>query len=486
MLKALMAAVLLALLAAGPAAAQGIGGSMGSPQILNVLILYEDDGGREQAPIATGTAPWASRPYTPSTVPRLDSFAAEGIAISQMHTQPVCTASRVMLLTGLLCTNSGVCANSSTLATSTVTLPDVIEASFPGRYEFVHLGKWGGVGTASGTAGDFGFDRRVGTVGNIPNYDYLSATDFELGRAPDETIAVTYPAGTYQTDQQTQTFRDEIDAARADGIPRFIILSHSSPHNGTGGRHDPADGTPYTATCPTYPSDDYPCFQAMFEDAANSAMDAVAYLTPAELASYLIVWIPDNGSDSGYFSGQPLDEWASVARGNIGKGTIYEPGTNVGAIIRYPRMHSNTKGMKIDAYVDTADLHATIIDILGANATPAGYVPDGVSFARLVTGDCTALDCDAAPKAHLYAVDGGDPDWRAVTDTASHWKLHHGNTGKGSELYDLDADPKEQNDLCAGDCAITTSGNAAICNALVAALAGFEGGGPLITCVAGP
>lgn len=121
--------------------------------------------------------------------------------------------------------------------------------------------------------------------------------------------------------------------------------------------------------------------------------------------------------------------------------TLYEEILHVPLIVAAPRVAART----VDALVSLDDLVPTVVDLVGA-ATPAAFL--GRSLAPALTGGAPP----AGPRFAECTRFGRDK--RAVLDWP--WKLIVDLTVGTFELYDLQADPREQHNVVATQRAIVT------------------------------
>lgn len=142
----------------------------------------------------------------------------------------------------------------------------------------------------------------------------------------------------------------------------------------------------------------------------------------------IVIFTTDNGSTGGL---------KATMRGREvkgGKTKVTETGIHVPLIVNCPgRIEA---GAVRDELVDFSDLLPTMLDLAGLKP-PSNVVLDGRSFAPVLRGDMT----DYVPKPWIYSQLGKN---RVVRD--KRFKLW--SNGK---LYDLAADPLEQNDLSGSD-----------------------------------
>ena len=161
-------------------------------------------------------------------------------------------------------------------------------------------------------------------------------------------------------------------------------------------------------------------------------------------------------SDNGIFQGQH--------RLSHGKQLPYEPAAQVPLIIRGPGFPA---GATYDGLTGLQDLTPTILDVTGQQLPPGAPQPDGVSLLQLVNGGITTDRPELLEVATTVKVVDGTttrqaarqrptryqqllttgPTWRIRgLVTQDGWKYLEFATGE-SELYDLNADPYELDNL---------------------------------------
>ncbi len=143
----------------------------------------------------------------------------------------------------------------------------------------------------------------------------------------------------------------------------------------------------------------------------------------------MVVFLTDNGPQQRRFNAN--------LRGL--KGTVYEGGIRVPCFMRWPGgIKAGTTDARISAHID---LMPTILDACGVNVPqlPHGRKIDGTSLLK-----------PAKERSLFFQWHRGDaPDpFRACAVLTERWKLV-GTAKQTAELYDLQADPAEANDLAA-------------------------------------
>jgi arylsulfatase len=120
-------------------------------------------------------------------------------------------------------------------------------------------------------------------------------------------------------------------------------------------------------------------------------------------------------------------------RRRFSKTVPYEGSTHIPLILSGPGIEADTRA---EVPVNTWDVAATILDAAGI-AVPEGHPLIGTSVLKLDTGDE-----DRVIVSHLFE---GSRRW--ISAISSRWKFIHSYGGGQDELYDLEADPWEQQNL---------------------------------------
>jgi arylsulfatase A len=189
---------------------------------------------------------------------------------------------------------------------------------------------------------------------------------------------------------------------------------------------------------PGYPS--RPAYAGLLEELDESVGRIVSAVDAAGLAQRtLILFLSDNGGlehEQGgrvVTSNQPL-------RGE--KGTLYEGGIRIPAIARWAN-HIPVTSL-CDTPATTMDLSPTVLELAEIRST-ANQPSDGVSLARLLRDPRTPLDREAL-YWHLPHYHHSSP---ASAIRQGDWKLIEFFESGECELYDLNRDRSEQQNLAA-------------------------------------
>jgi arylsulfatase A-like enzyme len=159
----------------------------------------------------------------------------------------------------------------------------------------------------------------------------------------------------------------------------------------------------------------------------------------------MVIFISDNGGIRAISKQKPLKG---------GKGSYYEGGIRVPLIIRYPQMTEN--GSICHTPVTNMDFFPTFLELSGASV-PEGYKLAGKSILSLLSekNDLEKRDLIWHFPVYLQAYDtnldeGRDPLFRTRPGSvirSGKWKLHQYFEDNALELYNLENDIGERNNL---------------------------------------
>lgn len=177
---------------------------------------------------------------------------------------------------------------------------------------------------------------------------------------------------------------------------------------------------------------------------------------PALRDNTLILICSDNGPEFGVGSAGPF-------RGS--KAMLYEGGIRSPLVVWGPGyMNASRSGTSNrDSFFSTLDIAPTLLSITGVSV-PAGTAFDGVSMRETLLGNSEAsrnqpLFFRRPPDRASFSGDNHLPDL-AVRD--GRWKLLCTYDGSSPQLYDLNADPSEKNNLAAAQATETARLTAAV------------------------
>jgi arylsulfatase A len=375
----------------------------------NILLIMSDDIGMECLATYGGES---------HKTPHLDALAASGLRFNHAHSQPLCTPSRVQLMTGIH--NNRNYLEFGRLDPEATTFANLLRDA---GYKTVIGGKWQLKGGYEGP-GRFGFDR------------YCL---WQLNRRPSR-----YPNPGLEIDGKQLDFKDGEFGPDivTDYLCRFIDENKDGPFL-----------VYYPMMLPHWPfvpTPDHPDYDPeMWRDAVDepggflgpkywpamvSHTDRMVGKMVAAIKrnglrdNTLILWTADNGT---------FDRLGNRFRGRDykgGKGSTTDNGTHVGFIASWPGVIK--AGQTSDSLVDFTDVLPTLADVTGAGM-PDGL--DGVSITPVFRGDPRNKD-------HIYcwySHDGQRDRASQHVRDATHKLYGNGN------FHDVVADPAERVNLAA-------------------------------------
>lgn len=350
--------------------------------------------------------------------PHLDAMAESGMRFDRFYAgAPVCSPTRASVLTGRANDRSGVKQHGYALRRQEQTIAEVLGDA---GYTTGHFGKWHlngirGPGVPvladdSHHPGHFGFDQ------------WLSVTNF-FDRDPIMSRMGEFE--TFSGDSSEIVIDEAIAFARSQSRqqrPFFAVVWFGTPHNPF--RAHPDDAEPFDDLDPQS-REHYGELVAM-DRSIGTLRESLRKLG---IADNTLVWFcSDNG-------GLPRIEPETVGglRGN--KGTLFEGGLRVPAIIEWPRRIA--AGQVTDTPACTMDIFPTLVDVVGLSRDVFALPQDGISLEGWFDG---APERRERPIPFRYQ---GKLAW-----IDNEYKLLANEPGRTSfQLFNLSEDPQETTDL---------------------------------------
>ncbi len=385
----------------------------------NVIVILADDLGFADAGF-NGCKDFAT--------PHIDHLARTGMRFTNaMVSHPFCSPSRAGLLTGRYQQRFGYENNPvynrddeiSGLPTTEITLANVLAGA---GYKTGQIGKW-----HLGAAPKFhplrrGFQEQFGFLGGGHDYFKSDLVDPDPREylIPMQRDGKPVPEAEYLTDAFSREACAFVRRHAPD--PFFLYLAYNSPHM-------PLQ-TPraYLDRVRDIADPIRRAYAAMICAMDDGIGRLTATLGDLKLENdTLVVFLSDNG---GPIAATHADN--HPFRG--AKGEVYEGGIHVPFLMRYPSRlpAGETYGSPISAL----DIFPTAAALAGA-PLPSGRIIDGVNLIPHVTGK-------GSPPPHdmIFWRKGGG---QAFAVRQGNWKLVR--IGDRTELYDLEADVSEGNDI---------------------------------------
>jgi arylsulfatase A-like enzyme len=392
----------------------------------NILLIVADDMG------------WADVGYhgSPIRTPHIDWLASEGVVLDQHYAAPMCTPTRVALLTGRYWSRFGnnKPSNERVLPWKTQTLARVLQSAgysscITGKWHLGSLPEWG--------PKKFGFDHSYGSLaGGVHPYNHLYKMEpYMKTWHRNDTLIEEEGHITDLIGMEAVKF---IETERK--APFFIYVPFTAVHDPfdepqawlDSAAHIEPDRRQYAA-----------CVQHM-DATIGKMIEALDHTGQRD--NTLIIFFSDNGGTDGdgslaYPGGKanaPIKGFNHPLRG--WKTQVYEGGIRVPAFIHWPK---KLKPAKVATPVHVIDWMPTICTLLDIPETE-GAKWDGVNIWPVLKGD----EYDKHANRELY--------WQGVNRKSAalrqgNWKLvvHRRNDEDKIELFDLSVDPFEKNNLAA-------------------------------------
>lgn len=386
--------------------------------------------------------------------PNLDQLAKSGIRFTQAYAaSPVCSPTRASLMTGKYPARLGITdwipgrqASGNRpeellrapefqlfLPAAETTLGELFRSS---GYVTGYIGKWHLGKDKVHFPGVQGFDQVTGTSPYGSPYNYHFPYQNSGGRQDD--LALTGREGEYLTDRLSAEAVKFVETQA--GKPFFLFLAHYAPHTPIQPRSDLLEKYERLKAKrqPELPVEN-PHYAAMVESLDEGIGRIIETLRRKNLLeNTLIVFTSDNGGltvPEGRFTPS-----TTVAPYRDGKGYLYEGGIRVPFLLYYPALAK--AGAVSDAVTFSADFFPSFSHLLKGKAMP-GNRTDGISWLPVLNGGMAAERTLYWHYPH-YSNQGGRPG-SAIRQ--GKWKLIEHFEDRRLELFDLESDPGEKNNL---------------------------------------
>ena len=398
----------------------------------NVILLLADDLGW------TGLGCYGSDFYE---TPHLDKLAQSGVKFTDAYSAcTVCSPTRASIMTGiyparLRLTDFIAGQNrpfakmlipdwTKKLETHHTTLAETMQAD---GYRTAHIGKWhlsSRDKTAKGTQPtDQGFDVSFDKPAGSKGYFLKQGTSSELGT-------------NYLTDALTDKACQFIRESKS--TPFFLYFAYNVPHTPIQGRQDLVEY--FEKKVDPSATHRNPKYAAMVASLDQSVGRILTQLTTNGLQeNTIVIFTSDNGGlTQRYGKHDNFTENLPLRRG---KGSAYEGGVRVPAIIRWPGV--TKPGQVCHEPIMTTDYFPTILEMTKTE-DEAHPDFDGRSLVPVLKHANAKLERNLYwHYPHYHA--GGDGPYSAVR--SDNYRLIEFHEDQRVELYDLQSDMGEQNNL---------------------------------------
>jgi arylsulfatase A-like enzyme len=371
----------------------------------NIILILSDDIGAETVGVYGGES---------YQTPRLDQMAREGVRFDHGHAQPLCTPSRVKIMTGKY--NFRNYTHFGYLDPTETTFAHVLKT---GGYSTVVAGKWQLYDNVfedlrGALPSDAGFDEYL--VWQLKNAQ--KGSRYWGPRLNHDGDLQQYDASVFGPDVFNDYVLNYIETHTAE--PFFIYYPMVLPH-------DPWVTTPDMRDEAASDQEKFAAMIAYADKLVGNVIDKVNATGIADRT--LILFIGDNGTGTDIVSRQ----YGKAVRG--AKGSTINAGSHVPFIAWGPGF---VKGGTIsDSLVNLNDVLPTLAAVAGV-ALPSDYPGDGINLSPVLAGDA---ELDRSSMFIHY-----EPRWPSGSPARyafdRRWKLY-----QDGGFFDMQADPLEASPL---------------------------------------
>lgn len=402
----------------------------------NVVFIMADDLGY------TDVGCFGSKYYE---TPNIDRLAQQGMKLLTHHHCQNCAPTRAALMSGQCGARTGIYTvggidrfdwskrplrpvdNVTKLPLDRATIAQQLKLA---GYATGMFGKW-----HLGENGEYhparrGFDEAIVSMGAHFNFKTNPQTD--------------YPKGQYLADFLTDRAVDFV--RRHKDRPFFLYLPHFGVH---GPHHAKAELIEKFKHKPGVGGHNNATYAAMIASIDESVGRVMQTLDDLKLADHtVLIFTSDNGGVGGYVREglKTAGDITDNAPLRSGKGSLYEGGTRVPLIVRWPGV--TKAGSTCDVPTIHVDLYPTLLEVAAA-PLPAQPL-DGESLAPLWRDSSARLQRDAIFQHFPGYLGAGRGHWRTTPVSliqSGDWKLMEFLEDGRLELYNLREDIGETKNL---------------------------------------
>ncbi|QNK63474.1 sulfatase [Pedobacter sp. PAMC26386] len=438
-----------------------------------ILFLVDDMGWMDTSlPFYDTIMPLNKRYHTPN----MERLAKEGVKFTSAYAQPVCTPTRVSLLTGMNSSRTHVTNwtsptknnnsdarddqfeplnwNINGLSTDPATEHTVNATPFPkilkdAGYYTIHIGKahWGSMGTPGSSPYNLGF--MVDIAGHAAGHPQSYLSEQHYGNMPGKAQAQAVPdleeyydTGTFLTEALTLEAIKAIQTPIDRNEPFYLNMAHYAVH-------EPIMPDKrfvqkyYDAKIDSTEAK----YASMLEGMDKSLGDIMDYLKKRDIdKNTIIIFMSDNGGFD-LRGGKPNTHNTPL---KAGKGSVYEGGIREPMIVKWPGITKAGSINKNQVIID--DFFPSILEMAGVKQPKILQKLDGQSFVPLLKK--SSIVATERPLIFHYpnkwvnkpAIEHlGINYYSAIL--LGHWKLLYHMRNCQFELYNINNDIREENNL---------------------------------------
>ena len=442
----------------------------------NIIVFLVDDMGWQDTslPFWSKTTPLNKFYHTPN----MERLAKEGMKFTNAYAAPVCTPSRVAMLTGLNPAHAGITnwtnneKDKNTDAADDQFLPakwnfnglspvagvanTLYATPFPqllkdAGYFTIHVGKahWAAAGTSGANPYNMGFMVNIAghAAGNpqsyLPRENYGNITGKATPRAvPD--MEEYFGSETFLTEALTLEALKSLDAPIKNKQPFFLNMSHYAVHVPIQGDKRFVQKYLNAGVDSTEAK-----YASLVEGMDKSLGDIMDFLKKKGVEkNTVVIFMSDNGGLS-LASERGGTEHTHNLPLKAGKGSVYEGGIREPMIVKYPALVK--PATVASQYVIIEDFFPTLLALAGVENYKIIQKIDGKSFLPILKNPLLTDDNRTLiwhyPNKWNNAKEVGINYFSAIRK--GQWKLVYSMRNGKKELYDLQNDIGETKDLSA-------------------------------------
>jgi arylsulfatase A-like enzyme len=439
----------------------------------NIVIFLVDDMGWQDTslPFWTEETELNRRYHTPN----MERLAREGMKFTNAYATPVCTPTRVSMITGMNAAHhritnwthihrntstdmeddffgqapwnyNGVSPDKDIPNTTYATmLPQILKDN---RYFTIHVGKghWASMGTPGSNPLNLGF--MVNIAGNATGHPQSFKGEENYGNLAGQStfhavqnLTEYYGSEVFLTEALTLEALKSLEAPIQNGQPFFLNMAHYAVHIPL-----QDDKRFYKKYLDTGLDEAEAKYASMVEGMDKSLGDLMDFLQEKRVDdNTIIIFMTDNGGLSlvpprggkAHTHNLPL---------RAGKGSVYEGGIRVPMIVKWPGVVK--PGTTTDQYVIVEDYFPSILEMARVAEVKTVQSVDGKSFTPILRNAAHKED-DRVLIWHFpnkWQPDGPGINYKSAIRQGD-WKLvYHMRNGQ-TELFNLKSDIGEAKDL---------------------------------------
>lgn len=392
----------------------------------NIILIIADDAG------------WNDVGYHGSEIktPNIDFLAKNGVELDRFYVNPTCSPSRASLFTGKPASRMGIVAPISDksqlkLPDSIPTLPKLLHQN---NYQTALIGKWHlGLQPSSGPKA-YGFDYSYGFLhGQLDQYTHLYKNGDKSWYRNGEFIEEKGHVTDLLTSEAIKWISEKRDPKKS----FFLEVAYSAPHFPLQEEQKWKD--PYMNSIKNSSRRDFAAAMSHMDHSIGILLER---LKEQKLdKNTLVIFMSDNGAMENWDS---KNEYNGVHPSNttLGDNTPLRDWktSNYEGAIRVPCIFywkDHLQQYKNDNYISVIDLLPTILSLAGDNDMPQSI--EGKNIWSTISENKTITNKEIYVRGHLQESLINKP-WKII-------RTRHANAPADYELYNIEKDSQEKNNV---------------------------------------